>query len=274
MRQCVDFERGLRDVVANGGVHPDSLASYFALADISADRRRQLAAMDVTQDRTVNSFEELAALVQPFRKNGSWIFRGVRQSNYELTPKIGRPGSRKAISGGGDLPYDRKSEETMVRHFIRAAGPYVRHLPANRLEWLALAQHHGMFTRLLDWSESLFVAAYFAVEDARDRPNPPMIYAVKDVPLAPPLKEHDDLEALEDVVMYYPPHISPRIPAQTGLFAVHKNPDKPFQPQNAVRITIGGGPLTLKLNLNKCGIHKASLFPDIDGLAEYQSWLY
>lgn len=232
-----------------------------------------MAAINIWEDRTINSFEELATLVQPFRKDGNWIFRGVRQSNYELMPKIGRPGSRKALSGGADLGYDRNAEETMIRHFMRAAGPYVKHVPSTRLEWLALAQHHGMFTRLLDWSESLLVAAYFAVEDARERPFPPMIYAVKDVPLAP-AEKHNDPEALDDVVMYYPPHISPRIPAQTGLFTVHKNPDKPFKLPNIVRITIGRGPLTLKLNLNKCGIHKASLFPDIDGLAEYQSWLY
>ena len=232
-----------------------------------------MAAINIREDRTISSFEELAGLVQPFRKDGNWIFRGVRQNNYELIPKIGRPGSRKALSGGDDLPYDRNAEETMIRHFMRAAGPYVKHVPTNRLEWLALAQHHGMFTRLLDWSESLFVAAYFAVEDARERLFPPMIWAVKDVSLAP-TEKHNDLDALDDVMMYYPPHISPRIPAQTGLFTVHKNPDKPFKPQSVVRITLDRGPLTLKLNLNKCGIHKASLFPDIDGLAEYQSWLY
>src|SRR5256885_4979965 len=107
-----------------------------------------MSVSNIHDDRTVDSFEDLAALVQPFRKDGDWIFRGVRQSTYELIPKIGRPGSRKAIGLGQNIPYDSKAEETMTRHFIRSAGPYVKHVPTTRLEWLALAQHHGMFTRL------------------------------------------------------------------------------------------------------------------------------
>src|SRR5437667_3334113 len=133
-------------------------------------------------DTTVSTLTELVDLVQPFRKDGDWIFRGVRESGYKLIPKIGRPGSRLAIRGGVELPYDAGEEDTMVKHFMRSAGPYVRHVPTTKLEWLALAQHHGMFTRLLDWTESLLVAAFFAVEDARDRQLPPMIYAVRDVP--------------------------------------------------------------------------------------------
>lgn len=177
---------------------------------------------------------------------------------------------------GKKIPYDRDAEETMIKHFIRSARPYVKHIPASSLEWLALAQHHGMFTRLLDWTESLLVAAYFAVEDARNANTQPMIYCVRDIPRAPVIKgdEFEKLDELDDVMLYYPPHISPRIPAQSSVFTVHKNPDKPFESDSIVRITIGRSPLTLKLNLNACGIHKASLFPDIDGLAEHQSWLY
>ncbi len=100
-----------------------------------------------------------------------------------------------------------------------------------------------------------------------------MIYCVRDIPVAPADK-HDKVDELDDVMLYYPPHMSPRIPAQSSVFTVHKTPDKPYMPDKVVRITIGRSPLTLKLNLNACGIHKASLFPGIDGLAEHQSWLY
>jgi len=227
------------------------------------------------KDINVDSFEELTGFVQPFRKNGKWIFRGVSECTHDLTPKIGRAGKRKDRSGN-DLPYDAETEKTMIRHFIRSASPYVKHVPDSQLEWLALAQHHGMFTRLLDWTESLLVAAYFAVEDARGKEHPPMIYCVRDIPHAPSEKidTFDKLGNLDDVVLYYPPHISPRIPAQSSVFTVHKNPSTPFQPKNIVRIKLNRAPLTLKFNLNACGIHKASLFPDINGLAEYQSWLY
>jgi hypothetical protein len=129
-----------------------------------------LAARNIREDRTVNSFEELARLVQPFRKDGDWIFRGIRQSNYELIQKIGRPESRKAVGSGGNLPCDRKAEETMIRHFFRSAAPYVKHvhpLGLSGLRWRnTTACLHGCSTgpRVCLWRPT------FAVEDARDRP--------------------------------------------------------------------------------------------------------
>ena len=56
----------------------------------------------------------------------------------------------------------------MVREFRRTYHQYAQHVPApeNALEWLALMQHHGAPTRMLDFTYSVYVAAYFATEEA------------------------------------------------------------------------------------------------------------
>ena len=56
----------------------------------------------------------------------------------------------------------------MLRQFQRRAHHYCKDLPDfdQKLDWLALMQHYGASTRLLDFSHSFYVAAYFAVENA------------------------------------------------------------------------------------------------------------
>jgi hypothetical protein len=191
--------------------------------------------------------------------------------------RIGRPPSRRNISDGENLPYDAAQEALTIDYFIRAAPPHIKHVPKTRLEWLAVAQHHGMATRLLDWSESLLVAAFFAVQRAVAG-DTPVIYAVKNLPVADS-DQHDHLDKLEDGSLYYPPHISPNIPAQRSVFTVHRKPNEVFAPPHIERLILSHenqrtAPITYRLNLDACGINTASLFPDVNGLAEYISWLY
>ena len=57
----------------------------------------------------------------------------------------------------------------MIREFRRAYHQFALHVPDRRaiLEWLSIMQHHGAPTRLLDFTYSGYVAAYFAVEQAK-----------------------------------------------------------------------------------------------------------
>ena len=230
-------------------------------------------------DKRIQGWTQLCDLVFDYRKSGHWLFRGERNPNNPLRPRIGRPDSRKTISDGENRPYDPTQEALMIDYFTRAARPHVRYEPKTRLEWLAIAQHHGMATRLLDWTESLLVAAFFAVWKAVSGDSP-VVYAVKDLPITDKdAKKQDDLDALEDGSVYYPPHISPNIAAQRSVFTVHRKPDQIFVPAQMERLILGHenprtAPITYRLNLDACGINTASLFPDVHGLAEYISWLY
>jgi FRG domain len=83
-------------------------------------------------------------------------FRGVSKAKYELVPGLFRPHIQR-------LNYD---EVALFERFKVFATPHVRRDPVDDWEWYFLAQHYGLPTRLLDWTESLLAAAYFAVCDS------------------------------------------------------------------------------------------------------------
>lgn len=223
--------------------------------------------------RTVGSWQELSHLIET-HSEGGWIFRGVSSITHRLIPKIGRPQSRKDPATGQVLPFSAEGERRMIDEFRRLGRPHLPRYRISDLELLAMGQHHGLPTRLLDWSESPLVAAYFAAENAGVGADPPGIYAVSGLPV---LIGDEDPFALDRVSIYRPPHISPRIPAQTGLFTVHTSPAvEELQPPRVELWQLAKTRETfwLKRILDRCGINRAALFPDLDGLAVHLGWRY
>lgn len=91
------------------------------------------------------------------RADGTWLFRGHGDAAFDLIPAIGRQPSAAA--------YRLADEKTLFEDFVREARRYFDADGFTKLEWLAVAQHHGLPTRLLDWSANPMVAAWLATED-------------------------------------------------------------------------------------------------------------
>ena len=226
----------------------------------------------IKDEPPINNWSDLSTLVaQQFKQR--WIYRGVRKSSYTLRAGIGREGARRNANGL-DLPHEVAEEQRLLRQFIREGRAKFEWEPKTQLEWMILGQHHRLPTRLLDWSESLVVAAFFAVEDPRFEAA---IYGVE-VPA-----ELEDLtmdpfgtEIGEIPRLIRPPHINPRITAQTAVLTLHPRPDQDWKADGIHRWKIPKeATFTLKGILDFNGVHAASLFPDsADRHTEHLAWLH
>lgn len=96
---------------------------------------------------------------ETFRR-GRWIFRGQSKASWSLRPSIERVASELR-----DQPYS--VERSIMYEFQRHAHHYDSDSPGSDdvLDWLALMQHRGAPTRLLDFTKSPYVAAFFAVAE-------------------------------------------------------------------------------------------------------------
>ncbi len=230
------------------------------------------------REEDLNGWEDLCRLAYE-NKNEKWIYRGVTRHYFELVPKIGR---KDALGKrlGKRLKYTEAAERALLREFARQARPLVSSEPKNELEWMAVAQHHGLKTRLLDWTESIFVAAMFATERGLEiqknlkkrTPVPPAIYGVRNIPDAEKDEYHDPFN-IDQIKLYRPPHISPRIAPQQALFTIHPDPEKKFDTTEIVKWKLNiNTTVYIKSVLDTLGVSRAALFPGIDGLADALNW--
>jgi hypothetical protein len=91
----------------------------------------------------------------------AWVFRGLKNSCYELRPAIEREAQSKSMKWPAlevFISSEFKSRANM--HLSPSA------IPKDELTWLAQMQHYAVPTRLLDFTYSPFVALYFAIRNS------------------------------------------------------------------------------------------------------------
>ncbi|MEM1203818.1 MAG: FRG domain-containing protein [Acidobacteriota bacterium] len=229
------------------------------------------------------------------RFRSRFVFRGVADARYvdlptslqRLTPQVER------------LP---KLETKLIRAFKKYAyldGPD----PTLTWEWLSVAQHYGLPTRLLDWTWSPLVALHFAADKHFERDGviwmvdfaasmgflPEALVRISDIEsttmfstsmlqaTAPTLEEFDALRRDDPFVVFFePPSLDARIANQYGSFSVMAGVDTRLEtwlqdrPQLFKKVIV---PAAIKWEvrdkIDQSNITERVLFPGLDGLARW-----
>lgn len=238
-----------------------------------------------------------------------WIYRGqgkpASDTKYALIPSVGRPEFAKDMDFADFVKLERRAHDIFRKQTVANVNP----LPRNSWEVLALAQHHGLPTRFMDWTTNPLVALYFAVRnpehDTVDSKS--AIYVLTQTTLsyeelvdntrADSRKQMEEsLESkrgktnkiqerhikvllhaeeispfeISENVIYDPPHVSPRIRAQDGLLLAFQNPVKPLPETHYSELLIPGNRRDkIRRELEQYGVFDKQLFPDLDGLAKW-----
>ena len=237
---------------------------------------------------SINSWDEFVTLTSAC---DGWAFRGLPDADWQLISSL----SRYLHSFVPDRQWWRQREERALRIFRRKAHIYLPDagMLDDDLRCLALMQHHGAPTRMINFTKSPFVAAFFALNQAT---RSAAVFALDTPTLwraAPRFDSSLRRETIDprvpgnferyfannnkDIVWIGEPEaMDRRLVAQSGTFVVPGVLDKPL---DAIIAQYASGPALLRkfvlppsirteamLSLYRMNITHATLFPDLDGL--------
>jgi hypothetical protein len=212
--------------------------------------------VDVIEINSVEDFHKRVALCAKFHP----LFRGENKSTYELRSKYGRYAKLSKRNRG--------REKAMLEEFKRKAVPYIKHAPYDDWDWLALAQHFGLITRLLDWTENPLVAAHFACSGESCWVGDSAIYVIEEYDLPSADLSKSPFNIKEDCV-FRPKHTEARIASQSGLFTVHCNPIDEFTESIKEKWIIKESVvIDIESMLMMYGISNQFIYPGMESLAK------
>ena len=227
-------------------------------------------------NKTLEGFwNEFFALAHDSSGGPEMLFRGVTDKAHKLVPSIGR-GTSEGTWGDIEL-----LEDDLLAEFKRLTVPILEVPPSSEFEWLFLAQHYGLPTRLLDWSSNPLVALYFAVEqnDTKDgvlyflRHTVTDQYDLLDYKTAGYTNEAaTTLFAIQPdqgkVVFVRPRYSDERYVNQRSVFSCPKDPFAPLDLPGIRCITVRASwKHEVRRRLRMLGISTSYMYPGLAGVA-------
>ena len=232
------------------------------------------------------------------RFRSPFVFRGLPCAEHRLSSSLVR------LAGEADT---RTLELALLRNFRKYAALDRQHADSI-WDWLALGQHRGLPTRMLDWTYSPLVALHFATDQPDDFDRDGIVWCVNFVEAnkrLPPrlrrimaregsqtvtvdmlsvfkeLRDFDALARTPFLVFLEPPAIDRRILNQLALFSLMNSPTAEMSdwlerhPALSRRVVI---PARLKWEirdkLDQANVNERVLFPDLDGLSRWLTRYY
>lgn len=244
---------------------------------------------------TIRSVEYFLREIKRVSGKGDFrlYFRGIGEPTEGLLPSIGR----EHFYLGHSITFNARQERNLLVQFRRHAYEHFGRVPS---EWetLFLARHHGLPTRLLDWTFNPLVALYFAafyennnfLRGPRDQGGTAkldvdgMVWAIQRRSDISELDVFDDITPpLETagIRLVFPFNPTPRMTAQSGIFTIHGDPwtdmiqlakqpcdEKDLDIVKLIKWKVESRDKTeIVLDLERLAINSRTLFPDVEGLA-------
>jgi hypothetical protein len=229
------------------------------------------------------------------RRRDSGVYRGSAHTTWPLLTSLDR-------LGGVNPPHTKAGlEEHILRNFIRYSRPYFPVPPINEWELLVAAQHHGLPTRMLDWTYSPLIAAHFATLESTEpvdrvvwRLDWKQIHQAFRFPeLALQIQDLDELFGRdgtftpwtlfakgEDLThfacMIEPPSLDARIVAQSAVFTLCSDKRRSFDSfldahglgTTMTKFIIPASEVArFRDQLDLVSVDERRIFPDLDGVA-------